>query len=578
MSNRVGIDLGTTNSVIAKTEVGRQRCVKVDRNEFSAPVFPSAIAMDRKGVLIFGGRAARERGCLRQFKRGIGTGQEWKLGDRALSSMELSGLLLREIRARFEAIEGPIEGAVITVPANYGERKRSEVREAGRLAGLNVLRVINEPSAAAIAYARSSKPPGLNTVVIDWGGGTLDVSLMDCEGDVLDIKASEGDEQCGGMDLDKSILGWMLERFSAQLGPAAHDPAVLWELGEWAEKMKIHLSDQPEWTDVISLRAQPVYIDNVCFTRADFERLAQPWVDRVFAAVERCLERAPEGALAPSSVLDVLLVGGSCHIPLLQQRVEAYFGRKGRATIDPLEVVALGAAYQAEHNEQAGDLVTIHSLGHNLGVRCAGLDDQGVPRINLFDVLLPATTKLPAESSHDYNTVRDNQEVVEVAVYEVLHDVATVENLQPLASREFAMPPGPAGSFTVRITFRYNVEQNLSIVVAVPERGTSEEWVLEHRERLAQGRAASQAKVDAIHPGNGPAKPAPSPALASLQAFRDLAHSRIGRHNHPDIGSMLDELDQALARSDEVAARLVKTRIVGACFAQGISLGGAAGT
>lgn len=574
MGRRIGIDLGTTNSVIAMTELGRQRCVKVDKNEFSAAVFPSAIAVDKKGTPIFGGRAAREPGCIRQFKRGIGTGQVWQLGNRTFSSLELSGLLLREIRAKFEAAEGEIEGAIITVPANYGELKRSEVREAGRLAGLHVLRVINEPSAAAIAYARSSRPPGMNTLVIDWGGGTLDVSLLDCDGDVLDIKASEGDEHCGGMDLDKALLGWMLETFHPKLGDAARDPAVLWELREWAEKIKIHLSDQGEWTDTIALRSRPIYIDEVHISRREFDRMAEPWVDRVFAAVDRCLRRAPEGALSPREISDVLFVGGSCHLPLLQERVEQRFGKRGRISIDPLEVVALGAAYQAEHNEAAGDLVTIHSLGHNLGVRCAGLDDQGVRRLNLFDVLLPATTKLPAESTHEYHTVVDNQQVVEVAVYEVLHDVATVDNLRPLASREFSMPPGPAASFTVRVTFRYNVEQNLSIVVAVPERGTSEEWVLEHRQRLAQGHAASQAKVDALRPGQG--QPAPSPTASSarvgLEAFRDLVRTKITQGDYPAIRSMLNELDQALARGDDEAARAVKTRIVTACFAQGISL------
>jgi len=177
MSYRIGIDLGTTNSAVAHTDLGTQRCVKVEENQYTAAVVPSCVALDKEGRLVVGSQATRYLDhCAREFKRGIGSDMTWQLRGTGYSALELSAFVLKYIKEGFERAVGPVEGAVITVPANFPDRKRHETKEAGHLAGLEVLRIINEPSAAAIAYSVSGKALGENVMVVDWGGDPRRIS------------------------------------------------------------------------------------------------------------------------------------------------------------------------------------------------------------------------------------------------------------------------------------------------------------------------------------------------------------------------------------------------------------------
>ena len=561
MVYKVGIDLGTTNSVIAYTELGQQRCVKVEENEFTSAVLPSCVAT-KNGQVVVGARARRDPNCVREFKRHIGEDISFPLGEEVLTPVELSALVLRQLKEGFERKVGPIDGAVITVPANFTDRKRAETKEAGRLAGLEVLRVINEPSAAAIAYARSSRPPGTNALVIDWGGGTLDVSLIDCLEGVLDIKANDGDERCGGKDLDDAIYALLSDKVRHQLGGNADDPGVRNELMMHCEAIKVHLSSELLWDEPLNIRSVRSFLDFE-LTRAELEQVAIPLVNRVMSAVKRCLEKSPEGSVDPAQVTDVILVGGSCNLPLLRRRVAEFFGQEPRCDQNLMEVVALGAAYQAEHAREAGDLITIHSLTHSLGVSCAGADSKGVLRPDLFVPILEGTMKLPARGMHTFSTMRDNQDAILVRVYEALVPGETVAEMTAWGEKEIGdLPPAPAGSYPINIAFDYDVEQRLSVHVEVPGHGISKSWAANHVEGLQSKHDASSATLTRLA----------SSAEESLLDYVAKVRAKSSLLSAKTTG-LLGELEAALEAKDMEGARAAKSALAEALFEANISLG-----
>lgn len=565
MGHRVGIDLGTTNSVIAYTERGRQRCAKVDRNEFASAVLPSCVGLLGNGEHAIGAKARRCLEHVAEFKRGIGTDAAFQLGDRLLSPVELSAIVLRRLREGFEAAVGPIDGAVITVPAMFNERQRRETVEAGRLAGLNVLRVINEPSAAAIAYSLSDRPPTENTVVVDWGGGTFDVSLLDCAEDVLDVKANDGDMQLGGKDVDAAVADLIRERLRVagiDPGDSAQDRL---QLAAAAEEVKIHLAENDVWDAPVVLPQRKVVAD-LRLTRAEFDARIAPLLDRAMAVIARLLTRNPGRALRPQDVRDVIFVGGSCLIPAFRHRVEAMFGHAGRATIDPMEVVALGAAYQAEHASSAADakLLTIHSLTKNLGVSCMGHDGAGVLRHDLFSCLLKAGTRIPAKHTETYSTVQDDQEAIELRIFELDSLRERVEG-KPFDVQEIrGLPKGRAGSFAIQVTFEYSVDQRLTVTVHVPGTGVRRRWMPRHERALADRRPASQVRVDATF----------GDALEPFRTLADRAARGLGaRTDAPRSAAALLALREALESADAEAAALAKAELLSALFDEGVALG-----
>ncbi len=561
----VGIDLGTTNSSIAYTEMGRQRCAKVERNDFGSAVMPSCVGLLANGEHAVGAKARRCLEHVGNFKRGMGLGNAYPLGAGLLSPVELSAIVLRRLREGFEATVGPIDGAVITVPAMFDERQRRETVEAGLVAGLKVLRVINEPSAAAIAYSLSEHPPTENAVVIDWGGGTLDVSLLDCADDVLDVKANDGDMQLGGKDVDRLILGAMRERLRAEGYAEIDDPADNIHLALMAEEVKIHLGEEPVWTAPIILPRQKVIVDFE-FTRGALEQLLDPILTRAMEVVARLLTKNPGGTLAPCDVQDVILVGGTSLLLPFQERVEQFFGRPGRSTIDPLEVVARGAAYQAQHAKttSTATLLAIHSLTMNLGISYMGRDGVGVLRLDLFSCLLRAGTRIPAKTTHTFGTVNDDQEQVEIEIYELdsLRERVSGKPFDVQTVRGF--PRGPAGSFQIAVTFEYSVDQRLTVTVEVPGTDVHKRWVPRHAAALADQRPAARRRVDAAF---GDAFASYRPLIARAGA------ALLGRPDAPRTEAALADLAAAVDDSDADAAEASKAQLLTAMFDEGVALG-----
>lgn len=561
MGHLIGIDLGTSNTSVACLRDGRRSCVPLETFPGAAPtLLPSCIAIDDDGIPVVGARARSEKDRVREFKRGVGTGAEYRLGDRSWSALELQTLLLKTVKDRFEAAVGPIEGAVITVPANFLDAQRREVREAGERAGLRVLRIINEPSAAAVAYSLSERPPRGLAVVVDWGGGTLDVSLLDCDDDVLDVKASDGDPLCGGRDVDQALVDLLLERHPRELGSVAASDDLREELAVLCERAKVALSDRVDYEFEVDL-GPPVPVFRTRLTRADVETAASPFVERVIGAVLRTLSKSPDGAVLPAKVGDVLFVGGACRLPLLRRRIAEVFGKPGRDDVDPMEAVALGAAYQAEHARKAGDLIVLHSLATNLGVRCSGVDRHGVSRDDLFSVLIPATTKIPARATESYRTIRDDQDAIDIAVYE--GEGTTIERCRLLEQRRITgLPSARQGEAEIKITFSYDVEQILHVVVEIPLHGIRREWRLAKSAELEAGRGAAEEKLRGLGSATGP---------AAFAAYAARVRAALPADGAPLSRKLLAEFEAAVGAADWESARSIRERLAVALYDEGVA-------
>jgi molecular chaperone DnaK (HSP70) len=472
--------------------------------------------------------------------------------------------LLKAVKANFEQSIGTIDGVVITVPANYLDSQRREVRAAGERAGLNVLRIINEPSAAAIAYAVSEARPHGRAVVIDWGGGTLDVSLVDCDSDVLDILASDGDPLNGGKDLDRALLELLTRKFPSELRPVLADEIARDSLLLQLERVKRRLSSEARVEESIVVRSgSGTHFIEIDVSRDEFEREISPWVDRVMLAVKRTLDKAPDGRLDPKAVGDVLLVGGSCFTPLLRKRIHEFFGKPGRVDVNPMEVVALGAAYQAENHATPGDLFVLHSLATHLGTSVVGLDQYGIPRPDRFSIIIPATTKIPAELSREYGTVMDDQTSVSLDIFEgSVNEGDDISGCVLLDRREITgLKPGEAGKL-IRVTFRYDIQQLLRVTVDVPDDGIHEDWVLSTAARIDADDRASRERVESI-------------VSASLQHYRDViarvtAALPVGGADGPR--KELAELEACVEGGNPMAAEAALRRLMDALFDAGIHL------
>lgn len=561
MGYRVGIDLGTTNSVVGYSLNGRRECALIDPNaDNGGRLIPSCISAGADGRIVVG-QAAKMRWSeekVREFKRGIGKGLTYPLTGQLFSALDLSSFLLNRIRESFEATVGSIDGAVITVPANYGDGERREVLEAAQRAGLKVLRLINEPSAAAIAYAVSERKPSGLGLVIDWGGGTLDVSLLDCDTDVLDVLVSDGEKENGGKDLDNALLELLIKKYPGELCALVEDRVVRDQLLIECERIKVGLSFQDRWDTPIVIKEKKLFVD-IEVTREEAESVFAPFVDRVMRVVSKTLANAPSGAVNPAQVNEVMLVGGSCFLPLLRRRIQKVFGKPGRTDLNPMEVVALGAAYQAEHADRTGDLVVLHSTTTNLGTSVVGFDRNGTLRNDIFSVIIEAGTKIPAKRTDTFSTTHDDQESILVRVYE--GEGETVATCKELSSREIEdLPKGKQGAVPITITFDYDVQQILRVTVELPGKPPIE-WKLEAQQRLLNERSASQSRLEAL-------------VDSGLKPFRDLADKVRGLlppGGADGTKAALTSLDEALERRNLDGVARAAEKLRAAMFDDGIS-------
>ncbi len=416
----IGIDLGTTNSEVAFIFDGTAEIITDNDNG----ILPSCVSIRENGNIIVGAEAGNqalinpERTVL-SVKRCMGSNQKLKLGELSFSPQEISAFILKELKERAEKkINHPVSKAIITVPAYFTDAQRQATREAGEIAGLEVVRIINEPTAAALAY-ESTNPETQRVLVFDLGGGTFDVSIVRIEDGVVEVLSSTGDNHLGGDDFDLKIVDHLLKHMETEFDYSVKDkPAVMARLKRAAEGAKIQLSSAPYTTieeDHIGKKGFKNLHLSLELSREKFEEMIEEDLVRTMESVNKALKDA---SMLPSAIDKIILVGGSTRIPRISQMLEEKIGHLPHSEIDPDMCVAIGAGMQAGREmglEHSGVLVDI--TPYTFGTSAVGEIDGESSRTK-FIPLIRRNTKLPASKSEVFYTMYDNQEAVDVMVYQ----------------------------------------------------------------------------------------------------------------------------------------------------------------
>ena len=436
------------------------------------------VSVDDRGMVLVG-RAAKDRlvshpeQTASQFKRLMGSNEKIALGQRTFSPEELSALVLKQLKADAESDLGePVEEAIISVPAYFNNNQRTATLHAARLAGLNVERLINEPTAAALAYGVQEAEDERNFIVIDLGGGTLDVSILEKFDDLLEVHATSGDSFLGGEDFTFAMVGAVCAKLSMDHQALSREErAHLYRLCDQAKKA---LADET----VVEIAAKLGGSEHrISFSREDFSQCCAELLERIRGPLERSVK---DSGMDRADFDDVILVGGASRMPLVKNFVARLFGRIPSATIDPDLVVAMGAAVQAalkKRNQALRDTVLTDVCPFSLGIATARSMEQG-HKSGFFSVLIPRNTVIPASRVDRFYTIDDNQTDLRVAVYQ--GEQRLVKNNIHIGELSVKMPRGEAGEEAVDIRFTYDINGILEVQVDVVSTGTRETLVIQN--------------------------------------------------------------------------------------------------
>ena len=465
----IGIDLGTTNSEVAFVFDGTSEII-IDNNN---GMLPSCVSIGENGNIIVGTEAGNQalinpEKTVLSVKRYMGTDQKLKLGELSFSPQEISAFILKELKARAERkINCPVSKAIITVPAYFTDAQRQATREAGKIAGLEVVRIINEPTAAALAY-ESTNPEPRRVLVYDLGGGTFDVSIVRIEDGVVEVLSSTGDNHLGGDDFDLKIVDHLLKHMETEFNYSVKGkPAVMARLKRAAEGAKIQLSSAPYTTieeDHIGKKGFKNLHLSLELSREKFEEMIEEDLVRTMESVNKALKDA---SMLPSAIDKIILVGGSTRIPRISQMLEEKIGHLPHSEIDPDMCVAIGAGMQAGREmglEHSGVLVDI--TPYTFGTSALGEID-GEPSGTKFVPLIRRNTKLPASKSEVFYTMYDNQKAVDVKIYQGEAPDA-LDNIQ-LGDYMFNLSNAPSGN---EIILHFDLDLNGILKIKAVEKKT----------------------------------------------------------------------------------------------------------
>ncbi len=472
MTKIIGIDLGTSNSAAAIMEGGRPTMIpSAEGTSLSGKAFPSYVALTKEGELLVGEPARRQavtnpEGTIARAKRKMGTDHKFKIKGEEYTPQQISAFILQKIKRDAEEFLGHnISKAVITVPAYFNDNQRQATKDAGAIAGLEVVRIINEPTAAALAYGLNNLDKNQKILVFDLGGGTLDVTIMEFSEGIFEVLSTSGDTQLGGSDMDQAIIDHVVGQFRKDTGiDLTADKMAMWRVREACEKAKIELSStmstEINLPFITADQSGPKHL-TATMTRAKMEEL-------VNSTVERCrgplLNALKDAKLTADQIDSIILVGGPTRMPIIQRFVESVVGKKLQRGIDPMECVSMGAAIQgAVLAGEVKDILLLDVTPLSLSIETLG---------GVSTRLIERNTTIPTRKSQVFSTAADNQTSVEIHVLQGEREMAA-DNVSLGRFQLTGIPPAPRGIPQIEVTF--DIDANGIINVSAKDLGTGKE-------------------------------------------------------------------------------------------------------
>ncbi|WP_393971904.1 molecular chaperone DnaK [Oxyplasma meridianum] len=569
MAKTIGIDLGTSNSAAAVVISGKPTIIpSAEGVSIGGKSFPSYVAFTKEGELLVGEPARRQallnpEGTIYAAKRKMGTDFKFKAYGKEYTPQQISAFILQKIKRDAEAFLGePVQDAVITVPAYFNDNQRQATKDAGTIAGLNVKRIINEPTAASLAYGIDKLNESLKILVFDLGGGTLDVTIMDFGEGVFEVVSTSGDTKLGGTDMDEAIIKFLLDDFKQKEGmDLSKDKSAYIRLKDAAEKAKIELSTT--MTTEINLpyitanQTGPKHLQYT-LTRSKFEDLIRPIVEKCRHPLEEALSA---GKLKKDDVAKIILVGGPTRIPMVKKFVEDFFGRKAEGGVDPMECVAIGAAIQgAVLSGDIKDIVLLDVTPLTLGIETLG---------GVATPVIPANTTIPTKKSQIFTTAADMQTAVTIHIVQGERSMAA-DNVSLGMFNLIGIPPAPRGIPQIEVTF--DIDANGILNVSAVDKGSgksqsisisasnklSKEEIEKMKKQAEEFAETDRKKREEIEKVN-----AAETLVYTVEKTLSDAGDKIDEKTRKDIQSIVAEMkkavsDKDLAKIDELSEKLSK--------------------